>query len=121
MLNWMEAHNITLRKIDDWRWLDSGLEGEVEGLPSSRGRAMMTNGVIVLVERATLGLPVMQAHWCHWKQDNQSPEEKARCSEQEMEERVKKAQATKRENAKKRLEQQLPDAFRMMERLMNQA
>jgi hypothetical protein len=50
MIRYLNAVKINIRTLDKWRWLGF-VFGVVEGLPTTRGRAVMTDGVVVLVER----------------------------------------------------------------------
>ena len=67
MVGYLNAAKIDIRNLPDWRWLD-GINGEVNGLPTSRGRAMMTDGVIVLIERDDG--TVLRAHYQWFIEDS---------------------------------------------------
>ena len=70
MLVWMAKNQIKQCKksLEDWRWLDEPIHGELRGLPTTRGRAMMTNGVLVWIE-LTGDRGVFLGHWDNWISD----------------------------------------------------
>jgi hypothetical protein len=69
VVGWCNKHDINIPNILAWRWLD-GILGEINGLPSSRGRAMVTDGVIVLIETAD---GIYRGHMGFFKPDDDGP------------------------------------------------
>lgn len=49
MVRFLNKHRINIRRLDKWRWLGGGY-GEINGIPTMRGKAVMTNGIEVLIE-----------------------------------------------------------------------
>ena len=66
MVSWVNSKGLLVKDLTSWRWLDSPT-GEIIGLPGSRGRAMMTNGTLVLIERGDGS--VFVGHYDWWKKD----------------------------------------------------
>ena len=69
VVGWCNKHDINIPNILAWRWLD-GILGEINGLPSSRGRAMVTDGVIVFIETAD---GIYRGHMGFFKADGNEP------------------------------------------------
>lgn len=67
MVRWMNEKRVRIRKIDEWRWVDGKLPGQINGLPTSRGYMMMANGIYALIEREDGS--VFWGHECHWVED----------------------------------------------------
>ena len=84
MIEWLNSKRISIHRLEEWRWLDSKLSGHINGfnpveldkdgkpykqlkVPNLSGRAMMANGVYVLVERPDGS--VFWGHECHWIED----------------------------------------------------
>ena len=67
MVAWLNAKRMVVKDLTKWRWITSTDPGEINGLPTSRGKARMTNGILVLVER--LDGSVMIGHFDWWKWD----------------------------------------------------
>jgi hypothetical protein len=74
MIKWMTRKHVGVRRLEGWRWLNSPLFGQINGLPTTRGRAMMANGIFVLIERQDGS--VFWGHECHWIDDDSDGEER---------------------------------------------
>ena len=62
MIRWLNAAKLPLRDLTQWRWVNSGL-GEVNGLPQLRGRIVMTNGVLALLEDDAGSAHLVHYNW----------------------------------------------------------
>jgi len=92
MVKYLNAVKINVRNLHEWRWLEQEV-GEINGLPAFRGCAVMTDGILVILEREDGS--VRLAHYDFFikdHKDNSGGEHKVRKPRKLNPEIVRKAQ-----------------------------